>query len=164
MASKIDDVKLAIKALSATEAEEILAEITKTHTTKIDLPSFPGEEDDRADCRLGRILVGRNTLQHESRLTKLGFKVTVEDGTIENRKEGGRIDQVKYLFVDCEGFVDAVHINDLQKTADEKRLIHYRTMVDFGNNIVLSGIAACQKLGPWSCLMASPINDLIQDR
>lgn len=138
----------------------ILGYLSTTKKNDFVLPSFPNEPE-AFECRLGRILIGRSTNGHKDRLERLGYTATIENGTTKGK---AGVDNVKYLFVDCEGFVDETHINDLPKIAEEHKLIHYRTKIDFGNGEIISGIEAIKKLGPWSCLMAAPLDDLTCDR
>lgn len=153
-----EDVKKAAESLTNDERATLINSLSNG---KVNIPPFPGEE--REECLVGRILIGKTTIGHQAKLEKLGYGVSVEDGTMRN-KLTGNVDNVKFLFVDCQGFVDDIHVNDLQKLVDEKKLIHYRTRIDFGAGQVMWGVKAIPLLGGWSCLMAAPLDTLTADR
>lgn len=157
-------------ALPECDVNEVLKRTAKrkffTKSPKIycDLPDFPGDDTQKFSSTVGRILMGRFTTKHQERLERCGYETEIHTVVVD---KNGTEQSLPFLYVFHNGFVDKVHVNDLNDLIKNKKLLHYKSKVVFNDGTVAWGIPACKRLEAWAAIMANPVDDtdeVVQNR
>lgn len=151
-----------LSALSDADVKEVLAKTARQKynhgpKTYFDLPTFPGDDTPKFSTKVGKMLMGRFTRNHQERLERLGYSTEVHRVVVV---KNGEEQQLPFLYIFHEGFVDKVNVDDLPKLAKGRKMLHYKSKVVFNDGTYAWGIPACKRMESWSALMANPVEDV----
>ena len=161
MADKI--LNSVLGALPETDVNEVLSRTARAKgrfdgpKTYFDLPTFPGEDTQKFTTKVGKMLMGRFTRHHQERLERLGYATETHYAVVN---KNGSDQELKFLYIFHEGFIDKVHVDDLPRVVEERKMLHYKTKVVFNDGTYAWGIPACKRMGSWASLMANPVEDM----